>query len=230
VEPGAEEDPVDPGAPLACPPAASFCSGFEGLNLPADASYVSQRGAFAPGESMVLDSGQSFSGEQSLLVPTDAGMGFDYRMLSVAIPGNDFWVRLYVRTDVEFGDRNDDVFLLASVLADGFIGDRAMQLSEQFDQVVLNKNGRLHGALQENPSDADVGVRLAADEWHCLEAFFGGTSGDVNVLAAGQPIITAVAWQPDTYQTFRFGYQRYNTPRNVWIDDVAVATERIGCQ
>jgi hypothetical protein len=180
------------------------------------------------GESLLLDAGQRFSGERSLLVPADTLM-FDYRMLSVAIPGNDFWVRLYVRTDVAFGDADIDTLFLASTLAEGFNGDSAMQLSEQLGQVVLNKDGQLH-AVRENPRDTDAGTRLAADQWHCLEAFFGGTSGDVSVFLAGQPIITAVAWRPETYQTFRFGYERFSTQRNVWVDDVAVAAERIGCQ
>jgi len=227
-----DDGAVDPSAnapPAACPTGATFCSSFEEAVLPAGASYVSQRGAFVPGQSLLLDTSQHFSGEQSLLVPADTLM-FDYRMLSVAIPGNDFWVRLYVRTDVVFGDEDVDTLFLASVLADGFNGDRALQLSEQLGQVVLNKNGQLYGAVGENPFRTDPGPQLAADEWHCLEAFFGGSSGDVNVFLAGEAIITAPAWQPETYQTFRFGYERFSTARNVWIDDVAVASERIGCE
>jgi hypothetical protein len=231
-----EPDPPDDGAvdapagaPPACPTGATFCSSFEEAELPAAASYVSQRGAFVTGQSMLLDTSQRFSGTQSLLVPADTLM-FDYRMLSVAIPGNDFWVRLYVRTDVEFGDADIDTLFLASVLSEGFNEDRALQLSEQLGQVVLNKSGQLFGTAGENPKDTDTGTRLAADEWHCLEAFFGGTSGDASVFLAGQPIISALAWRPETYQTFRFGYERFSTARNVWIDDVAVAAERIGCQ
>jgi hypothetical protein len=216
-------------APLGCPPAASFCTSFEGDDLPAGAKYVSQRGDFVSGRSLLFDSAQRFSGEQSLLVPADT-LPFDYRMLSVAVPGNDFWVRLQVRTDVLFGDADVDTLFLASVLTDGFNGDRATQLSEQLDQVVLNKNGKLHGATRENPMPGDPVTRLAADEWHCLEAFFGGTSGDVQVFLAGAPILTAPGWQPETYQTFRFGYERFSTARNVWIDDVAVALERFGCE
>jgi hypothetical protein len=79
---------------------------------------VSQRGAFVTGQSMLLDTSQRFSGMQSLLVPADTLM-FDYRMLSVAIPGNDFWVRLYVRTDVEFGDADIDTLFLSHRAADG---------------------------------------------------------------------------------------------------------------
>jgi len=233
---GADPEPMDDdapeppvGAPLGCPPAASFCTSFEGENLPVGATYVSQRGEFVAGQSLLLDSAQRFSGEQSLLVPADT-LEFDYRMLSVAVPGNDFWVRLQVRTDVLFGDADIDTLFLASVLTAGFNGDRATQLSEQLDQVVLNKDGKVHGATRENPMPGDPVTRLAADEWHCLEAFFGGTSGDVRVFLAGEPIITALGWQPETYQTFRFGYQRFSTARNVWIDDVAVALERIGCE
>jgi len=229
--PAPMDDASEPtvGAPLGCPPAASFCTSFEGENLPVGATYVSQRCAFVAGQSLLLDSAQRFSGEQSLLVPADT-LEFDYRMLSVAVPGNDFWVRLQVRTDVLFGDADIDTLFLASVLTAGFNGDRATQLSEQLDQVVLNKNGKVHGATRENPMPGDPVTRLAADEWHCLEAFFGGTSGDVQVFLAGEPIITALGWRPETYQTFRFGYERFSTARNVWIDDVAVALERIGCE
>ena len=44
-------------------------------------------------------------------------------------------------------------------------------------------------------------------------------------------IIDATGWQPPTdFKTFRFGYLRFDSPaRDVWMDDVVVASSRIGC-
>jgi hypothetical protein len=214
---------------VGCPPGASYCTSFEDSNLLAGADYISQAGAFVPGESMLVDTVERFSGAVSLRVPATGGQGFDYRMLSVPAPAPDFWIRLHLRTDVRFGDADGDAPLLASVLTTDFNDDRAVQLSEQFEQVVLNKNAQLHGATAPNPTNEDDGVQLEADTWYCVEMFFGGTSGDMFAFVGGVPIISAPAWQPDDYQSFRFGYLRFNTDRNWWFDDVAVATDRIGC-
>ena len=36
---------------------------------------------------------------------------------------------------------------------------------------------------------------------------------------------------PTAFKSFRFGYLRFDSPaRDVWMDDVVVATSRIGCQ
>jgi hypothetical protein len=223
--------PVPPppaGPDIDCPDNAFFCAGFEEAGIPAQARYFSQRGPFVPGDSMVIDSNESFAGSQSLLVPA-GGSNFDYRMLSVLVPTRAFWVRLHVLTDVEFGDGNHDTLFSASTLLDGFNGDRSIEFAEQFGQVLLNKNDQLHGPTAPGPPNNVAGSVVTANVWHCMEAFYDGVTGDVLVFRDNVQIITAPGWRPDTYNNFRFGYQRFNTARNVWFDDVVVGPTRIGC-
>jgi hypothetical protein len=220
--------PPPTGPDIDCPDDAFFCAGFEEAGIPAEARYFSQRGPFVPGDSMVIDSNEFFAGRQSLLVPA-GGSNFDYRMLSVLVPTRAFWVSLRVLTDVQFGDANHDTLFSASTLLDGFNGDRSIEFAEQFGQVLLNKNDQLHGPTAPGPPNNVAGSVVTADVWHCVEAFYDGTTGDVLVFRDGVQVINAPRWRPDTYNNFRFGYQHFNTARNVWFDDVVVGPNRIGC-
>ena len=228
IPPPVVPPPPPTGPDIDCPDDAFFCAGFEEAGIPAAARYFSQRGPFVPGDSMVIDSNEFFAGRQSLLVPA-GGNNFDYRMLSVLVPTRAFWVRLHVLTDVTFGDGNHDTLFSASTLLEGFNGDRSIEFAEQFGQVLLNKNDQLHGPTAPGPPNNVAGSVVTADVWHCMEAFYDGVTGDVLVFRDGVQVINAPRWSPDTYNNFRFGYQRFNTARNVWMDDVVVGPSRIGC-
>jgi hypothetical protein len=165
------------------------------------------------------------SGNQSLLVPATGSGGFFYRVLAVPVPSQDFWARLYVRLDNNFGNNSHDSIFGAS---DGGLqadvnGEALVELSEQFNQVLLNIDDRL---IFENMNS---GPTLAGNTWHCMEAHYNGGNGDIEIFVGGEAIISAPGAHTATYQTFRIGYMRYNDDRNVWFDDVVVASSRVGC-
>jgi len=226
--------PVAPAGPdIPCPADATFCSGFEGAGLPADSTFQpTYLAGEALGGQVELDATVFHAGSQSLKMPVGANY---YRMLAVPIPGNSFWVRLYTRSNVGFGAEGSThaALFLASVLApDGdYNGDSAVEIAEQFGQVLLNVKDSLFGTGGTNPNGMP-GTRLANDAWTCMEAQFDGATGDVRVFVEDEQIIDATGWQPPTnFQSFRFGYLRYSSPdRDVWMDDVVVAASRVGCQ
>jgi hypothetical protein len=154
-------------------------------------------------------------------------------MLSVAVPTS-FWVRLYTRSNVGLGavgSTHASLFMGSIVEPGGnYNADAAVEIAEQFGQVLLNVKDSLFGTSGTNPNNMP-GTRLPNDTWTCMEAQFDGPSGDIRVFVEGDQIIDAEGWQPPTdYRSFRFGYLRYDSPaRDVWMDDVVVATSRIGC-
>jgi hypothetical protein len=227
--------PVTPPATApdtTCPAGAIFCSGFEGAGLPAGTRFEPDYlAAGALGGQIALDTTVFRSGRQSLHMPV--GNNY-YRMLSVAVPSS-FWVRLYTRSNVGFGAQGSThaTLFMGSIVPPGgdYNADRAVEIAEQFGQVLLNVKDSLFGTAGTNPNGSP-GTRLPDNAWTCMEAEFDGPSGDVQVFVDGDLIIDAAGWQPPiAFQSFRFGYLRFDSPaRDVWMDDVVVASSRIGCE
>jgi hypothetical protein len=206
----------------ACPPDATFCSGFEEGMLPVGARFETN-----PPAQLQFDDTMARSGARSVVFPRGAP-GFGVRLLVVPIPGQRYWVRLFMRTDSVFGDNShDSVFIQSSTDGDNN-SESGVEFSEQGDQVLLNSDDQLFA--QGGPGfPSRPGPTLPADTWLCMEAFFDGDAGDVMVFADGVPLIDAKGFRRIQNATFRFGYLQFNDPRTVWFDDVAVAPERIGC-
>jgi hypothetical protein len=205
---------------IPCPAGATFCSGFEGTALPAGVKFH----AVGPTEPnpYSLDASQAKTGRQSLAIPIHSG-GFYYRALAVPVPGQNFWVRLYVRVSREFGDEGHDSLFGASTgnLDADVNGEALVEFSEQFNEVLLNTDDQLF-----NPEGAS---KLTADTWHCVEAHYDSASGDVQIFSDGTEVIHATGYAKQTFQTFRLGYLQYHDTRAVWYDDVVVAPSRVGC-
>jgi hypothetical protein len=213
-----------PAAPdIACPAGATFCSGFESGALPAGARFEPTAGTSIEFDTL------AHSGAQSILFPAIPD-GFNIREVVVPIPGNSFWVRLFMQTDTDFGDNDhDSVFVGSTTMGDNNDED-GVELSEQGNQVLLNSNDQLFS--QAGPGfPQGAGPTLTANTWHCMEAFYDGGSGDVQVFADDMLLIDAPSYRTVTYQTFRFGYLQFpgGGARSVWFDDVVVAADRIGC-
>lgn len=226
------QNPPPPAAPdITCPSGAIFCSGFEGTGLPAGTTFEpSYLSANALGSEIEIDGTVAHSGKQSLKMPV--GHNY-YRMLAVATPAS-YWVRLFARSTVGLGAPNSThaTFFMSSIVAPGgdYNADRAVEIAEQFGQVLLNVKDSLYGTGGTNPN-GKPGTRLPDNAWSCMEAQFDGASGDIHIYVEGNEIINAAGWQaPAQYKSFRFGYLRYDSPaRDVWMDDVIVAPSRVGC-
>jgi hypothetical protein len=206
---------------IVCPTGATFCSGFEGTALPAGTKFH----AVGPTDAMTykFDTENPKFGKQSLSIPEHSG-GFYYRALAVPVPGNDFWVRLYVRVSRAFGDDgHDSLFGASNGNIDADVnGEALVEFSEQFNEVLLNTDDQLF-----NPSGMST---LSANAWHCIEAHYEGGSGNVQIFSDGMEIINAPGYAKATFQTFRIGYMQYHDTRGVWYDDVVVAPARVNCQ
>ena len=218
---------VSPGT---CPADAYFCSGFEEASgLPQGATFQDpdeSGGGTTFDQVMALDKTAPFDGAQSLKV-TSTG-SFSFRMLGVAVPTNTFWVRLFIKSDQDIGQDGHNAFLEAMTNPNYHDSTSRVEIAEQFTCVLLNE----HDALFPAGNTCGANKALPKDTWHCLEAMFDGTTGDVQVFADKTQIINATAWAPAkaAFTTFEFGFATYHGPgRNIWYDDVVVAPTRVGC-
>jgi hypothetical protein len=216
------QPPTPPTGPdIDCPAGASFCSGFESGAFPAGTQFHS----VGPGlpNPFAFDTTEVFAGTQALVIPATNSGGFFYRALAVPVPGQDFWVRLYMHLSTPLGDNSHDSVFGASsgALTADVNGEALVELSEQFNEILLNTDDALFNPPTNNT--------LPANTWLCMEAHYNGGSGDVQIFADGAPLIDAAGYRPVSFQTFRIGYMRYNDDRTVRYDDVVVAPNRVGC-
>ena len=137
-----------------------------------------------------------------------------------------------MRSDDTFGNMTavHNAFFQAQMTPDPNSGGQ-VQFAEQWCQVLLNANDKLYP--DGLSSCSTTGPTLSANAWHCVEAFFDGTNGVVQVYGDGTKMIDAQNWSnaKETYGAFEFGFHLYSGPdRNLWYDDVVVAPTRVGCQ
>jgi hypothetical protein len=79
-------------------------------------------------------------------------------------------------------------------------------------------------------------VLLDADKWYCVEAFFNGPADEFQLWIDGTevpglhvtPATMCASWAP-TYTHIKFGAGANSSIGNIWYDDVAVSTARLGC-
>jgi hypothetical protein len=224
VQPPPATPPPAAGPDIACPADATFCSGFESSTLPAGSIYQGNPG-------LTLDDSVSHSGDQSAVF--EAVDGFNIREVVAPIPGQTFWVRLFIQTSTPFGDNDHDSLFVASTatVQQDNNAEHGPEFSEQGNQILINADDQLFSAAGPGFPSGNQGPTLSANTWHCVEAFYDGASGDVQFFADNQLLIDAPGFSRVTYQTFRFGYLQFpgHTPHVVRYDDVVVAANRVGC-
>jgi hypothetical protein len=221
---GNTQPPPDTTPDIACPTGATFCSGFEGTTLPSTSIFQSN-----PVTQFAFDTTVKHSGSQSLKI-TSAKSGFNIQEVVVPIPGNAFWARLFIQTSTDFGDNDHDSLFVGSTASTSQDNnaESGPEFSEQGNQILINADDKLY-AMGGPGFPQGKGPQLTANTWHCIEAHYDGGSGDVEYFSDGTQLINAAGFLKTTYQTFRFGYIEFNTPRTIWFDDVVVAPDRVGC-
>ena len=189
------------------------------------------------GEGTVLidDSTPAHSGRHSLRVH---GAGFStfavFHDASV-LPSADqrFYLRAFVRL-AEAMSAGHNTFVIADQFAKPGEGNAA-RIGEMNAMLMMTVGGDSHGALSHDNyySDHMLGVQFAPNRWTCLELLFDAAHPEIDVWVDGVnvPDMHKTTWPVDNYDALRFGFEKYAGPvSDVWYDDVAVGSERIGCQ
>lgn len=221
-----------------CPAGAFFCSGFEEAGLPTGAVY---RVNAAPGDwsrDYELDTTLHNQGKASLRVKssTEAGTsGSAYKMLSVPASAT-FWVRFYLRSDLDIGGVDHNAFAEASGSDDPNDGV-AVELAEDVGIAFNSKDDvRWPTGYGRLMTGATNPYSLPKNTWHCIEISYDSQAREQKLFINGTPQIDATnypaAFQPagTSFKVFKFGFQElHGPPRKLWYDDVAVASQRINC-
>lgn len=216
-----------------CPDGATFCSGFEENALPEGAVYKLNGDPATPWTSdFEVDATVFNTPPSSLRVrPNTEGSGA-YKMLAVPTPGAAFWVRFYIRSDVDLGHTDHNVFAAAAG-SDNPNDSTYIEFAEDVG-IAFNSHDVVRwpegfGRLQDGGTNP---FTLAKDEWHCIEISYDGAAR-VQQLYVNDTLQIDAQGYPDgtnAFTTFKFGYNSlHGTTRNTWYDDVAVAPGRIGC-
>jgi hypothetical protein len=220
------------GAPTGagCPAGATYCADFEGTGLPEGAAFMPSYQAPMWMDFMSIDSTVFHAGAHALMVKPTGNDGYSYRMLAVDAPAASFWVRLYVRSDADLGQAEHNAFFAASTADGDQNNGDLMEVAEQYCQVVMNLHDDVVTSVGGTTACGSGGVLLAKDTWHCVEAFFDGPNGKIQVFADGTPVIDKSDWTKLSFQSFVFGFLQFHGPsRTMWYDDVAVGPTRMSC-
>lgn len=221
------------GGGASCPNGATFCTGFEETGLPAGVTYKVNA---APGEwtrDFERDTTVKRGGAASLRVKTSADAGTSgsaYKLLAAPAPMGAFWVRFYIRSEIDLGGQGHNVFAGAANTDD----PNAQVMTEFAEDVGIAFNDhdnvvRPDGHSRDNP------FRLPKDVWHCIEISYDSTMRVQRLFIDGMMRINAMDWPPASavampYKVFKFGFNQLHGPaRKVWFDDIAVGPQRIPC-
>jgi hypothetical protein len=165
-----------------------------------------------------------YDGHQSLMVtPASAAA---VRALAVAVPST-FWVRLYIKSDQQIGQPNENGFFGAGTSPTYGTGNY-VELSEDLGCLFLDKGGTLFPTAKS----CGLNAALSANTWHCMVAAFDGGTGDVMVFSGATEIINAGAWAParEAFNTFELGTFVDNpNGATVWYDDVVISAMPLTC-
>jgi len=231
-------DAVDaaPGsADLPCRAGATFCSDFESGNIPAQAALFPSYQRALLSTYLSIDDSVAHSGTHSLRVTS----GTFSQMLGVDVTTDEFWTRVYLRSDLGTPSAaGHDAF---TVVTDGdgepSVGEE-IRLGENFCQLDVGRGSDDTEVLSGGTFDQcsaepqSGGLRLTASRWYCLEAYYDGPAGEVRVFLDGieSTPLHVTGWPARRYRLFKFGFEAYRPmERTVWFDDVAVGPRQIGC-
>lgn len=222
------------GSPgVACPANASFCSGFEEDGLPKGAVYKLNGDPATPWtHDFEIDKTVHRSGNASLRVRTNTEASGAYKMLAVPTPGAAFWVRFYIRSDVDLGTNDHNVYAMAAG-SDSPNDTNNVEFAEDVG-IAFNSHDSVrwpmnYGRLQNGTT---MPFTLPKDTWHCIEIAFDGQGKTQQLFIDGTQRIDATDFPAMSYAftTFKFGYNAlHGTVRKTWYDDVAVAPTRVNC-
>ncbi|HEU5074149.1 MAG TPA: hypothetical protein VFU02_08250, partial [Polyangiaceae bacterium] len=216
-----------------CPDAATFCSGFDENALPEGAVYKLNGDPATPWTSdFEVDTTIFNTAPSSLRVrPNTEGSGA-YKMLAVPAPGAAFWVRFYIRSDVDLGHADHNVYAAAAA-SDNPNESTYIEFAEDVG-LAFNSHDVVRwpegfGRLEAGGTNP---FTLPKDAWHCIEISYDGAARVQQLYIEGTLQIDAQSYPDGTnaFTTFKFGYNSlHGTTRSTWYDDVVVAPSRINC-
>ena len=209
-----------------CGTGSIFCSDFE-------ADAISDKLVFYPEylratQSFIsLDTAVFHGGKRALKVS-----GTDYsQMLGVTVPSR-FWGRVYLRSDTDIQEGHNTYVTAGTGTGDPNAGTY-IRIGEHECQLELNRNTDDKELLSNGGMYMCTGgVKLLKDTWYCLEFYFDGPGQETRVFVDNAEVaaLHTTDWGTQDYKIFKLGYEKYHGgPKNLWYDDLAIASEQLHC-
>jgi len=222
------------GNPCAARSGLRFCDDFESKSV----------GAFATAAPWVLQGGTitidgstpAHSGSKSVKVhATDNDFDTLFVLHDATIlptPNGKFYLRTFMRLSRAMAGGHN-TYIIADPFAMQGTGNN-VRIGEMNSMLMYTIMGDGHGALsnQNYYNDNKPGVAFTPSTWVCLEVLIDHARPEIDVWVDGTevPDLHHTDWPLDTYDSVRFGFEKYAGPAiDIWYDDIAIGTERIGC-
>ncbi len=211
------------------------CDDFESATLGAAPTGIWSAGLVGDGGSVTIDdSVPAHSGSKAVHVH---GAGYQALLVyhdAAVLPqaSGRFYVRAFVRLAAPMtGGHN--TFLIADTVAAPNAGN-ALRLGEQNSMLMMTVGGDAHGYLsnQNYYNDQLPGVVFKVADYSCLELLLDAPHTEIQVWVDGAdvPDLHVTDLAHENYDALRFGFEQYAGPdSDIWWDDIALGSERIGC-
>jgi hypothetical protein len=209
------------------------------------------------GASPQLSTAQAHSGTQALLFQDEGNIGRFITSAAPFPAGGQLYVRAWMHFanattamagHTGFivgatGDSNANELRWGQSLAGCVAPNQLLDLNHIPSDKTICSNGFISGG---NPS-SDTGEVLSANTWYCVETYWDAAVGEFRLWIDDTEIevlhATADAWCPEgqtcatppdpwpmPFSLVKLGTQVYNgRAGDIWYDDIALATSRIGC-
>jgi hypothetical protein len=166
-------------------------------------------------------------------------------LIGVAPPSAAFYGRFWVWLGTNPSPGRGSGGHWAWAVGAGLLGGAAAEIRQggQFD-ILIDNNSVNDDIVLSDPNlfnDSDGGVTPPVGQWICMEFFYGKdslrtwiqgteiTALDVTPTTVWAHAATTPPWSP-AYSAIRIGYAGYNGNLiDLWLDDVALDSNRIGC-
>jgi hypothetical protein len=225
------------GGPAGCPTGATFCDSFDAaVSLGTAWSTDNTLGATVkvvntftttPGPTM------AHSGTNAVQISFTTGSGYGMIVSKMGFPAPPaaagYWARAWLYVETPASDAGHDVYIEGST-GTNLANNGARPLNTQAGKMSINIDPVGNGEASANTTTAIPRGAWTCFEWHISAT---GGNGDISLYVAGAmtavATLTAKPIQALTEQ--RIGYERYagGAAGNLWIDDYAIGTARLGC-
>ena len=223
---------------------ALFCDDFESYAQVPGAPWTVRKNAQG---NVVIDGAQHKSGTKAAKFTTTGAMSYQQAFISLSsvfpVAQNAFYGRMMIYATEAANDGVHWTMIQGDGPAPGGItsakvrygGQQQKRLMANYDSVGKKSDCWQHSA-----------TKMPEAKWACMEWYFDGATNtqkfwldgaaidDLTVTGQGEGCIaheTEDKWVFPTFASLSLGWESYQTdaPREVWIDDVALSTTKIGC-
>jgi hypothetical protein len=208
-----------------------FCEDFEDVTMLDSSHWVIEQ---IGGGTVGIDSSIAHSGTKSVHVTQVGYNAFATLKGASLFPQNSrFYLRVFMRLATPMTPGHNTYFIAGLAAMQG--APYEARLGVMNSMLMINQPDGDRGFLsnQNFYNDGLPGAVIAATTWSCVEVFFDPPNSKIDVWLEDEPIedLSRTDWREERFDVVRFGFERYAGPDSeIWYDDIALGSERIGCR